>query len=77
MFVSSTSTAHRRLAARPSAGSLLDVLVAATALAGSLALLAHGGIYAIRPGAGMQVPPGGRGLNLVGVVLAACSPLPP
>jgi hypothetical protein len=55
----------------------LDAAVAAATLAGTLVLLAHGGIYAIRPGAGMQAPPGGRGLDLVGVVLAACSPLLP
>jgi signal transduction histidine kinase len=66
--MSSTTTAHRRFAARPSSGALLAVLVAAAALAGSLALLRHGGIDAFRPGSGK--------LDLVGVVLAACSTVP-
>jgi signal transduction histidine kinase len=68
MFRSSTDTAHRRFAARPSVTALLDVAIALAALAGSLALLHHGGIYAIRPGSGE--------LDLLGVVLAACSTLP-
>jgi len=66
--MSSTSTAHRRLAARPSSGALLGVAVAAAALAGSLALLRHGGIGPSRPGSGE--------LDLLGVVLAACSTVP-
>jgi hypothetical protein len=52
---------YRRFVGGPSSAALLDVAVAAVALAGSLTLLAHGGIYAIRPGAGMQAPPGGSG----------------
>jgi signal transduction histidine kinase len=68
MFLSSTSTAHRRLAARPGSQALLDVAVAAALLAGSLALLRHGGVGPSRPGS--------RGLDLVGVVLAACSTVP-
>jgi len=68
MFMSSTATARRRSAARPSAAALLDVAVAAAALAGSLALLRHGGIGPSRPGSGE--------LDLVGVVLAACSTVP-
>jgi DNA-binding transcriptional MerR regulator len=46
MFVPSASTAHRRLAARPSAAALLDAAEA------TLMLLVHGGIEAIRPGSG-------------------------
>jgi signal transduction histidine kinase len=67
MFRSSTATAHRRFAARPSATALLDVAIAAAALAGSLALLHHGGIDA---------SPASGELDLLGVVLAACSTLP-
>jgi signal transduction histidine kinase len=77
VFRSSTATAHRRFAARPSSGALLDVAIAAAALAGSLALLAHGGINAFRPGSGIDAShPGSGTLDLVGVVLAACSTVP-
>jgi len=68
MFMSSTATASKRLAARPSSAALLDVLVAAVMLAGSLALLRHGGIGPSRPGSGE--------LDLIGVVLAAGSTVP-
>jgi signal transduction histidine kinase len=70
-LMSSTLTAPRRLAARPSSGALLDAAVAAVALAGSLALLRLGAIGAIGPSR-----PGSRELDLVGVVLAACSTVP-
>jgi signal transduction histidine kinase len=66
--VSSTTTAHRLFAARPSSRALLDVAVAAAALAGSLALLRHGGIGPSRPGSG--------DLDLIGLVLGACSTVP-
>jgi signal transduction histidine kinase len=66
--MSSTPTAHRRFAARPSSGTLLDVAVAAAAFAGSLALLRHGGIGPSRPGS--------TELDLIGVLLAACSTVP-
>jgi signal transduction histidine kinase len=66
--MSSPSTAHRRLAARFSSGALLDVLLAAAALAGSLMLLRNGGLGPSQPGS--------RELDLVGVVLAACSTVP-
>jgi signal transduction histidine kinase len=66
--MSSTATVHRRFAARPSSGALLDVTVAAAAFAGSMALLRHGGIGPSRPGVG--------GVELLGVVLAACSTVP-
>lgn len=68
MIMSSTATVHRRFAARPSSGALGDVAIAAAALAGSLALLRHGGIDPSRPGSGA--------LDLVGVALAACSTVP-
>jgi signal transduction histidine kinase len=68
MFMSSTLTAHRRFAARPSSGALLDVAIATAVFAGSLALLSHGGIDPSRPGS--------RELDLVGVVLAASSTVP-
>jgi signal transduction histidine kinase len=62
------STAHSRMAARFSSGASLDVLIAAAAFAGSLMLLRHGGIGPSRAGS--------RELDLVGVVLAACSTVP-
>jgi len=68
VFMSSTAKAHRLFAARPSSGALLDVAVAAAALAGTLALLSHGGFAPSRPGS--------RELNLLGVVLVACSTVP-
>jgi signal transduction histidine kinase len=68
VFTSSTSTAHRRLVARPSSAALLDVVIAAAVFAGSLALLPHGGIGPPRPGS--------RELDLLGVVLVACSTVP-
>lgn len=66
--MSSTSTAHRLFAARPSSGVLFDVGIAAAALAGSLALLRHGGLSPFRSESGE--------LDLVGVVFAACSAVP-
>jgi signal transduction histidine kinase len=67
----------RRFPARPSSATFLDVAVAATALAGSLALLRHGGIDALRLGAGIGAShPGPGTLDLVGVVLAASSTVP-
>jgi signal transduction histidine kinase len=66
--MSLTSTTHRRLAARPSSGASLDVLIAAAALAGSLSLLRRGGIAPARPGSGA--------LDLIGVVLTAWSTVP-
>jgi signal transduction histidine kinase len=77
MFRSSTATALRRLAARPSAAALLDVAVVAATLAGSLTLLQQGGIYAIRPGSGIDTSHAGWGsLDPIAVVLAACSTVP-
>jgi signal transduction histidine kinase len=66
--MTSIAAAHSRFAARPSSGALLDVAVAAAALAGSLALLRHGGIAPSSPGSGE--------LDLIGAVLAACSTVP-
>jgi signal transduction histidine kinase len=76
--MSSTATVHRRFAApRPSSGVLQDAAIAAAALAGSLALLSHGGIDAIRPGSGIDASHLGWGkLDPIGVVLAACSTVP-
>jgi signal transduction histidine kinase len=77
VFMSSTATAPRRFAARPTPAALLDVAVAAAALAGSLALLRHGGIDALRPGSGTgAADPGAGKLDLVGVALAASSTVP-
>jgi signal transduction histidine kinase len=66
--MSSTAISHRRFAALPSWGALLDVAVAAGAFAGSLVLLRHGGIGPSRPGPGE--------LDLLGVALAAGSTVP-
>jgi signal transduction histidine kinase len=66
--MSSTAPVHRLFAARPSTRALLDVAIAAAALAGSLALIRHGGIGPSRPGLGE--------LDLVAVALAACSTVP-
>src|SRR6266545_5440315 len=77
VIMSSTATVTRRLLARPSPGALLDVAVAAAALAGSLALLAHGGIDALRPGSGIVASHAvWERLDPVDVVLAACSTVP-
>jgi signal transduction histidine kinase len=69
VIMSSTATANRRFATRPSSGALLDVAIAAAALAGSLALLRHGGIGPSLPGTAGE-------LDLAGAVLAACSTVP-
>jgi signal transduction histidine kinase len=60
--------AGRFFAAPRSSRGLVGVAVVAVALAGSLALLAHGGITPSQPGS--------RELDLIGVVLAACSTVP-
>lgn len=66
--MSSASTAHRLLGARPRSERLVDVAIAAAALAGCLAQLSHGGI------SGSQTGPGELGWTAG--VLAACSTLP-
>jgi signal transduction histidine kinase len=77
VFTSSTATMQGRFPARLSSATFFDVAVAATALAGSLALLRHGGIDGLRLGAGMGASRHGPGtLDLVGVVLAASSTVP-
>jgi signal transduction histidine kinase len=68
VFTSSSSTIRRRFAARPSSTAPIDVLVAAVAFAGSLALVRHGGVGPDRPESG--------DLDPIGVVLAACSTVP-
>ena len=65
--MSSTATARRLFAARQSTRALLDVAIAAAALAGSRALLPHG-FAPSRPGSG--------DLNLIGVVLLVWSTVP-
>jgi signal transduction histidine kinase len=63
-------TAHRLLAVRPRFGSLIDVALAGATLAGSLSLLAHGGIR-------FGVSETGSGdLDWISGLLAACSTLP-
>ena len=68
MIMESTSTTHRLFAGRPISEALLDVAVATAALAGSLALVRHGGIGPSRIGT--------RELDLLGIALAMCSTVP-
>ena len=65
--MSSSATAQRPFAVGPSSGALLDTALAAALFVGSLAVL-HSAIRASRPGS--------VELNLVCVVLAACSTMP-
>jgi signal transduction histidine kinase len=64
--MSSTTTVPRLGAAEPSAAAL-DVAIAAAAFAGTVLLIRHGGIAPSRPG---------PALDLIGVVLVACSTVP-
>jgi signal transduction histidine kinase len=66
--VSSTATAYRLFATRPSSGAIVDVAIAAAALVGSLAQLSHGGIAGSQIGAGE--------LDWISGVLAACTTVP-
>jgi signal transduction histidine kinase len=66
--VSSAASTHRRFAARPSSGALLDVAITAAALAGTLAQLSHGGVAGVRGGPGE--------LDWTSAALAACSTVP-
>jgi signal transduction histidine kinase len=73
-LVTSTTTAHRLRVLRPRRAALLDIALAVGALAGTVALLAHGGI---RPALGADsARSGSADLDATGVVLAACSALP-
>lgn len=65
---SSIASVRRPFAALPSSQASLDVVLALGALAGSLALIGHGGVIPADPDAGQ--------LDLLGVVLASCSTLP-
>jgi signal transduction histidine kinase len=71
--VSSVTIAHRPVVARPSSDALIDAAIVAGTLAGTLWLLAHGGIGASRLGSGLDES---RSLDPAGVVLAGCSTLP-
>ena len=66
--MSSTATAPRLFPGRPRPGTLFDLTLTVAVLAGSLVLLAHGGAEPSRDDA--------RGLDLVCVVLVACSTVP-
>jgi signal transduction histidine kinase len=66
--VSSTITSRRLFATRASSGTLLDAAITIAAFGGSLALIQHGGVGPSRPGSGE--------LDLLSIVLAACSTLP-
>src|ERR671910_919155 len=65
--VSSTTTAHRLLTTRPGPGVLLDAAIGGAALAGSLALISHGGIP--RSGADADLDP-------LAIVLTVCASVP-
>lgn len=66
--MSSRYTADRLFAARPSSRTLIDAAIVTVALVGALSQLSHGGLTPTRAGS--------RELDLVGVVLAACSTVP-
>jgi signal transduction histidine kinase len=68
--VSSTRTAHRLFAPRRSAAAIIDVAIAAAALVGSLALLAHGGF-----GFTASEPDSGQ-FDWISVLLTACATVP-
>jgi signal transduction histidine kinase len=61
---------YRLFAARPSPGLLIDVLLAALAFAGTLAVVSHG--FTVIPGSN----PGSGRLDAVSGLLAACASLP-
>jgi signal transduction histidine kinase len=44
LLVTSTATAHRLFATRPGSGALLDAVIAAAALIGTILLISHGGV---------------------------------
>ena len=69
MLMSSTATSSSRLAPPPSSRLVPAAALAAATLAGSLALLSQGGVAS-------SPRPGSRGLDLISVVLAACSTVP-
>jgi signal transduction histidine kinase len=65
-FVSSTAVSQRLVAVPSRSGALFDLALAVAAFVASLALLSHGA----------PSRPGGDELDLIGVVLAACSTVP-
>src|SRR5918996_5462114 len=66
--MSSTATAQRLLTTRRLSGALLDTVIAVATLGGTVAVLRHGGI-----GPSLS---GSKEMDLVGVVLIACSTIP-
>jgi signal transduction histidine kinase len=66
--VSSTATAQRVVVHRPSSGALVDIAIAAAALVGSIAQLAHQGSGPLQSGP--------QELDLLGAVLSVCATLP-
>lgn len=67
----STTTANRLFAALPGSRVVIDAAIAAATFAGMLALLHHGGIGVSGNGGSAS-----ENLDLVGIVLAACSTAP-
>ncbi|MGH3391485.1 MAG: hypothetical protein ACRDOO_21665, partial [Actinomadura sp.] len=73
--MSSTTPEYRHVAVRLRSGALVDVAIVAAVLAGSLVLLAHGGVDAL--GSGTRTAHSGSGsLDLIGIVLAVSSTVP-
>jgi signal transduction histidine kinase len=67
VLVSSMAAAHRIFVTRPGSGVLVDAVIAAAALVGSLALISHGRI----PDSGADA-----GLDGLGILLAVCASAP-
>jgi signal transduction histidine kinase len=82
VLVSSTATAHRLFATGPRSRVLLDVAIAAAALAGSVALISHGGVPGSAPGDVVRLGDHREAiadladLDWVGAMLALCASAP-
>jgi signal transduction histidine kinase len=79
VLVSATTTAHRLFATRPGSGWLVDAAIAAAALAGSLALIAHGGVPGSTAGEVTRIGDHGKAfadLDSLGVVLSLFASAP-
>ncbi|MBA3263508.1 MAG: histidine kinase [Thermoleophilaceae bacterium] len=82
VLVSPTTTAQRLFATRPRSGWLVDVTIAAAALAGSLALISHGGVpgstadEVARVGDHREALADLADLDSLGVALSVCASVP-
>jgi signal transduction histidine kinase len=68
--VTKVTTMHRQFTSRPRPGSLIDVLLAALAFGGTLAVIDHG--FTVLPGSDAEP----QNLDAVSGLLAACASLP-